>query len=147
MADQADQQAQDFLQLWRDWLTQTERQVNALAGDAMNTDAFSRSVGGYMEVYAAFQRMFAEIMQRYLAFMNMPSRTDVTGLGETLRSIEARLARIEETLQIAAEAVDGYERAAGAAAEPLRTRRPPGLFGEEAAGWPAVPQELRRSLP
>ena len=43
-----------------------------------------------MEITTAFQRMMAEGMQRYLTFVNMPSRTDVTGLGETLARLLAR---------------------------------------------------------
>ncbi len=85
MPEQTDGQAPDVMQLWRDWLTQSERQFNALLGEMMNSEPVARSVGGYMETYAIFQRMVAQGMERYLAFVNMPSRTDVTSLGETLR--------------------------------------------------------------
>jgi hypothetical protein len=75
----------------------------------------------------------------------MPSRSDVVALGETLRSIEARLARIEETLQIAAAAVDADERRAQPVSEPPRTRRPAGMpFTEDSSAWTPVPEELRR---
>lgn len=145
MADQAEKQTPDIVQLWRDWLTQSERQVNSFFNEAMGQDASARSLAGFMEAYAALQRLLAEGMQRYLAFVNVPSRTDVVGLGETLRSIEDRLARIEETLQIAAEAVDASGRAAPAF-EPVRTKQPP-IFpnGEEAPPSAApIPEELRR---
>ena len=146
MAEQSDKQAPDVMQLWREWLTQSERQFNAFSNEAMNTEAFARTVGGYMEMYAAFQRLMTEGMQRYLSFINMPSRTDVTALGEMLRTIEGRLARIEETLQIAAEAMDTNERSAMPVAEPTRTRRPPGVppAGEDGTEAPALPEELRR---
>jgi hypothetical protein len=89
-------------------------------------------------------------MQRYLTFINMPSRSDVTGLGETLRSIEDRLARIEETLQIAAAAVDAREHTI-MPNEPARTRQAP-AFPDMPEGIPAfnrgnsspIPEELRR---
>jgi hypothetical protein len=61
-------------------------------------------------------------MQRYLAFVNMPSRNDVVGLGETLRSIEDRLRgskrRCRSRQPSTREAVD-------AAYEPARTRQAP----------------------
>jgi hypothetical protein len=136
----------DFLQLWRDWLTESERQFNSLMNQVMSADASARGMGTSVEAYAAFQRVLADGMQRYLAFVNMPSRTDVLGLGEALRSIEERLARIEETLQIAAEAVDMRERdMLTPSEEPSRTRRPPS-FLDDVAGAPAapVPEELRR---
>jgi hypothetical protein len=141
-----DQKMPDFLQAWRDWLTESERQFNALMNQVMGADTSSRALGTSVEAYAAFQRVLADGMQRYLALMNMPSRMDVLGLGESLRSIEERLARIEETLQIAAEAVDARERESRTpAAEPMRTRRPPN-FLEDMPGPPApsVPEELRR---
>jgi len=98
-------------------------------------------------MYAGFQRMLAEGMQRYLSFINMPSRTDVIGLGETLRVIDARLARIEETLQIAAE-VSGPDRGPAPVREPARTRRPteapPLEAWEEAA---RIPEQFRAEPP
>ena len=150
MAEQQNQQTADVAQLWRDWLTQSERQLNGFFGDALNQDASARSVAGFMEAYATLQRLLAEGMQRYLAFVNMPSRNDVTGLGEMLRGIEDRLARIEETLQIAANAVDGREQSA-LRSEPARTRQAP-AFPDMPEAIPAfnrgnsspVPEELRR---
>ncbi len=142
MPEQTEQPTPDIMEAWREWLTQTERQFNALFNQAMNTEPFGRNMGGYMEVTTAFQRMMAEGMQRYLTFVNMPSRTDVTSLGETLRSIEDRLSRIEEMLQIAAEAVDMNEGREERRPEPPRTRTPPGFPTRPDAV--AVPEGLRR---
>ena len=139
------------MEAWREWLTQTERQFNAFFNEAMNAEPFARSMGGYMEMTTAFQKTMAEGMQRYLTFMNMPSRTDVVDLGETLRSIEDRLSRIEEMLQIAAETVEVADEREAARPEPSRTRTPPGYRSpddvQEADERPqseAVPQGLRR---
>jgi len=141
MSEQSDKQTPDFMQLWREWLTQSERQLNALSNEALNNEAVARSMGGYLEVYTAFQRLLADGMQRYLSFMNMPSRADVVTLGETLRIIDERLAKIEETLQIAAETMGERERRP--AREPTRTRVPPGFptLGEDGA---TIPEGLRR---
>lgn len=127
MPDQTEQPTPDVMQAWREWLTQSERQFNALFSDAMNQEPFARGMNNYVEMTASFQRLIAESMQRYLSFINMPSRSDVTDLGETLRAIEERLSRIEEMLQIAAEAVDSMDRTEPARPEPFRTRRPPGF--------------------
>ena len=149
MSEQAEKQPPDFVQLWRDWVTQSERQFSAFFNDSMNSEAFARTMGGQVEMYATFQRMLADGMERYLSMMNMPSRTDIVGLGETLRSLEARLARIEETLQIAAEAVDSDGRKAAPPTKPARTRRPAGAAAaeetpEETPEEGAIPRELRR---
>ncbi|MCH8949117.1 MAG: hypothetical protein IIB87_01910 [Chloroflexi bacterium] len=150
MSDQAPQQpdqappppSQDMAEIWREWLTQTERQFNAFFNQSMNTEPFARSMGGYTEMTAAYQRMVTEGMQRYLTFMNMPSRTDVISLGETLRTIEDRLGRIEETLQIAAAAVEMSDDRSVPRREPVRTRRPPGFpLADEAQ---PIPEGMRR---
>jgi hypothetical protein len=148
MAQDQNRQQPDVVQLWRDWLTQSERQFNSFLNDAMGSDGFARSTGSYMELYVMFQRMMAQGMERYLNFMNMPSRTDIISLGETLRNIEARLSRIEETLQIAAAAVDGpgYDRYHH---EPARTRRPAAMpLPAEATNNSAPPAtEVRAAAP
>ena len=145
MPEQTNRETPDVMQAWRDWLTETERQFNAFFADTMNQDSVASGVGGYMEITAGFQRLMAEGMQRYLAFVNMPSRSDVVGLGETLRSIEERLSRIEETLQIAAEAVDASEGPSVREHEPARTRQPAGSpFARPAGDGQSVPEELRR---
>ena len=124
MAEQTNAQTPDVMQLWRDWLTETERQFNSFFADAMNQDAAARGVGGYVEMNAGFQRMMADFMQRYLAFMNMPSRTDVVGVAETLSAIEERLSRIEETLRVVLTASDASEPPASRTAEPARSSQP-----------------------
>ena len=144
MAEQPAEQTQDMMQLWREWLTQSERQLNAFFNEMMGSETFARSTGASLETFAAFQRLMGQGMERYLSFINVPSRTDIVGLAETLRSIEDRLAKIEQTLQIAAEAVDGREPSPPVS-EPRRTRRRPGAraAGRGSNGSP-IPEELRR---
>jgi hypothetical protein len=145
MAEQADRQTPDFMQLWREWLTQSERQVNALMNEAMGSDAFSRSAGTYLEVNAAMQRIVGDVMQRYLTFMNMPSRADILLLGDSIRALEERLAKIEEFLRVAIEVSEPAQNG-GAPAEPARTRKPAeGPFaGDEVREFTSLPEELRR---
>ncbi len=143
MTEQSQQQAsQDVMALWREWLAQTERQFNAFFNQGMNAEPFARSMGGYTEMTAAYQRMVTEGMQRYLSFMNMPTRQDLIGVAETLKSIEDRIARIEDTLQVAAAAVENNGKSSTRPAEPARTRRPPGYpLADEPA---SVPNGMRR---
>ena len=148
MTDQVDKQQSpqppDVMQLWRDWLTQSERQFNAFFSDMMGSEGFSRGMGNYMEVTLAFQKMLADGMERYLNLMNMPSRNDVIGLGETLRAMEVRLANIEEMFRIAAETDDSRRTREPVASEPARTRRPAGVPAIEELREEAIPEQLRR---
>lgn len=69
------------------------------------------------------QQLVTEIMGRYLEALNLPSRTEITRLGERLRLIEEILVRIETGLDDA-----GICNRQIAQSEPLsapsRTRRP-----------------------
>lgn len=115
----------DVGQLWRSWLTETERQWNAFFNDVMGTDSFGRFLGGYMEVYGTFQRLVAQSMERSLSTLNVPTRSDIVDLSERLGSVEERLTAMESSLRALAEAV-GHptEPAAVTQFRPRRTRRP-----------------------
>jgi len=63
-------------------------------------------------------------MGRYLASLNLPSRTEMAGIGERLHAIEERLDRIHALLQRSAGVAEPDATATGA--KPPRTRRPPG---------------------
>ena len=115
----------DLGQLWRTWLTETERQWNTFFNDVMSTDSFGRFLGGYMDIYSTFQRLVAENMERSLSTLNVPSRSDIVELSERLSGVEERLAAIESSINGLAEAV-GHpsEPAAVTQLRPRRTRRP-----------------------
>ena len=115
----------DVGQLWRTWLTETERQWNTFFNDVMSTDSFGRFLGGYTDVYSTFQRMVAQNMERSLSTLNVPSRSDIVELSERLSGVEERLAAIESSINGLAEAV-GHpsEPAAVTQLRPRRTRRP-----------------------
>ena len=115
----------DVGQLWRTWLTETERQWNTFFNDVMSTDSFGRFLGGYTDMYSTFQRMVAQNMERSLSTLNVPSRSDIIELSERLSGVEERLAAIESSINTLAEAV-GHpsETAAVTQLRPRRTRRP-----------------------
>lgn len=116
----------DVGHLWRNWLTETERQWNVFFNDVMGTDSFGRFLGGYMEMYGTLQRLVAHNMERSLSTLNVPTRSDIVDLSERLSSVEERLASIESSLRALAEAVGHPARpAAVTELRPRRTRRPP----------------------
>lgn len=115
----------NVVQLWRNWLTETERQWNAFFNDVMGTDSFSRFLGGYVEIYGVLQRLVAHNVERSLATLNVPTRSDIVDLSERLSTVEERLTSIESSLRALAEAV-GHptQPAAVTQLRPRRTRRP-----------------------
>ncbi len=121
----------DVMQIWRSWLTETERQWNGFFNEVMGTDAFGRVVGSYLEAYSGVQRVLNSSMERYLNTFNLPTRSDMVELGDRLRVIEERLASLEATLSSLAEAAGLQGPASVTRLRPRRTRRPASQSGNE----------------
>jgi polyhydroxyalkanoic acid synthase PhaR subunit len=119
----ADQATADPIAMWRDWVSQSERQWNTFLNNAMSTDEFSQSMGRMMDVYLGMQKNMNETMGRYFSALNIPSRSDILSLGDRLGAIEDRLTSIESALtgMKAGKAAASDEPAAP---RPPRTRKP-----------------------
>jgi cell division protein FtsL len=63
--------------------------------DMVNSDEYGQATGQWLDTYLTlsqpFKRMIDTMMTQILAGLNMPMRTDVTGLAERLTNIETRL--------------------------------------------------------
>ena len=111
--------------MFRELVTQWERNFNALANQIMGTESFSRVMQEAQKVQLGVQQTTADVMARRLAALNMPTREDVIRVAEKLNEVDRRLARIETLL-------DGGGSVAGSdnTARP-RTRRPPADYLDE----------------
>lgn len=116
-------QAPDPFALWRDWLSQSERQWNEFFNEMMGTDEFGHAMGSMMEAYLNTQRNFSDAFGRYFSSINMPTRTDILTLGNRLTEIEERLTNIETILRGFAPAPAGEAEAPKK--RPARTKKPP----------------------
>ncbi len=116
-------------QLWRSWLTETERQWNGFLAQMLGTDAFARFLGSYTEGYALLQRYLNRGMERYLNTFNLPTHADIVELGERLGSIEERLTSLEASIRHLAEAAGVPAAVPVTQLRPGRTRRPRGEGG------------------
>lgn len=114
----------DASELWRSWLTETERQLNGFFNDVMGTDAFSRLAGNYMDGYTIVQRALNQSMERYLTTFNLPTHSDIIELGQRLATIEDRLATIERNIETIAERAGIQSEASVTQLRPKRTRKP-----------------------
>lgn len=118
----------DPFAMWRDWLSNSERQWNSFLNQAMSTDEFGQAMGRMMDVYLGMQKNMNEVMGRYFTALNVPTRTDVLSLGTRLSEIESRLGSIEEavvSMKPAPSAASTKAAEAAAMAKPPRTKRPP----------------------
>lgn len=114
----------DVAEMWRGWLTETERQLNGFFNEVMGTDAFSRMAGNYMDGYAVVQRALNQGMERYLNTFNLPTHSDIIELGERLTTIEDRLDTIEKNVRTIAEKAGIQSEASVTQLRPKRTRKP-----------------------
>jgi polyhydroxyalkanoic acid synthase PhaR subunit len=117
----------DPLEMWRNWLTESERQWNGFLNQAMATDEFSQTMGKFMDVYLNMQKSMSEAMSRYLTAMNLPTRTDVLSIGDRISALEDRMASLEGALKKPARSEPGKGAPATAAppkTKPARTRKP-----------------------
>lgn len=118
------QTTSDPLERFRELVTEWERGFDSLANRVMGTDEFSRAMNQFQNAQLGMQKVFAELMGRHLANLNLPSRDDLLRVGQAVHEVDMRLARMEQRLEEVA-------RAAGVASEgprrrgPPRTRKPP----------------------
>jgi hypothetical protein len=108
---------------WRDWVTQSETQLNKLLNDVMATEGYTRVLGGFTKVLVSMQKSTGESLERYFTALSLPTRSDVIDLGQRLSSIESRLSAMEEILGHLAPKSPA-SGAAAAVPRPPRTKRP-----------------------
>lgn len=115
----ADNSPSDPMDALRKAMSDLEARFDEMSKAVFGTDAFARTTGAATELGAKVQKGVSEQMSKNLEFFNMPSRQDITAIGERLMTMDERLVRIEETL---AQLVPDESSASSG---PPRTRKPP----------------------
>ena len=122
MADKSN----DPVALWQKMIGEMEKGFNAFANQAMASPQFSKVMNPTDGTTA--QKPLAELMEKYLVSMNLPSRVQMVSMAERLASIEAQLGEIKTLLQ----EVHGKPAAPNnATPRPPRTRRPSSTGGRD----------------
>jgi hypothetical protein len=124
MADKSN----DPTELWRTMLGEMEKGFNSFANQAMASPEFSKVMNQASGATAGAQKQVGDLMERYLAGMNMPSRAQMTDFGDRLQSIERDVSEIKAMLLHLVQPGAGSDPAI-APARPARTRRPPSKEG------------------
>jgi hypothetical protein len=123
--------APDVAEMWRSWLTETERQLNSFFGEALGTEQFARASANFVDGYAVVQRSLNTSMERYLNTFNLPTHSDVVELGERLHSIEDRMASLEGEIRTLAEKSGVDTTSNVTKLRPKRTRKPATSNGQD----------------
>lgn len=113
----------DPVELWRTMVGEMEKGFNAFANQAMASSEFSKVVNQAGSATAGAQKQIGDMMEKYLAGMNLPSRAQMTGFGERLAAIESQMAEILSILRDM-RADSGAAPSGYAPPKPARTRRP-----------------------
>jgi hypothetical protein len=123
MADNAQAPQQNPLDLWRQFITDSERQWNGFFKDVLGTEGFSSAMNTWVEASLSVQRMIADQLERYYTAFNIPTHNDLVALGERMKGIEDTLARLETA--VAATAAPSAVSRTMVRPKPARTKRPP----------------------
>jgi len=112
--------------IWQTMIGEMEKGFNTFANQAMTSPEFSRVMNQVGGVSAGVQKQLAELMEKYLTSMNLPSRAQMVGIGERLQNIESQLSEITALLR--------QNNIGGGPAEPPtprppRTKQPPSSGG------------------
>jgi hypothetical protein len=129
MADRKNSAGEAFTS-WRDWVAQSEAQVNKILNEVMGTEGYTRVLGGLTKVLVSMQKNSGEALERYFSALSLPTRKDVFELGQRLSLIESRLTAMEAILgRLAGGGLSTGGGLHAAAPRPPRTRKPSSVKG------------------
>jgi hypothetical protein len=120
----ANQSNPDPFTAWREWVNDSERQLNSFFNQLMGSDRYNQFLGRLTDMQIGMQKNTNEALTRFFTSLNLPTRDDVVALNERLGMIEERLNAIETRLGVGTEqGTDATD--ASATSRPPRTKRPP----------------------
>ena len=115
--------------LWQTMLGEMEKGFNDVATQAMASPEFSKALNQAGSVGAGAQKQVGDMMEKYLASLNLPSRGQMVDFAGRLQTMEARLDEIKAMLQ---QSLATSGTAQGTDPQrPPRTKRPPAPEGEQ----------------
>ena len=113
----------DPMRLWREWYQKSEKSWNDMVMHMLGEDQVAKSTGKYVQEAIHAQRMFTETMAKWLANLNLPSRSDVIALSDRVGKLEDAIAGLQAEVGQLRRAMTGHETMNGATTRPLRPRR------------------------
>jgi hypothetical protein len=125
------EKSNDPAAIWQNMLGEMEKGFNSFANQAMASPEFSKVVNQVGGVTAGAQKQLAELMEKYLIGMNLPSRAQMVSMAERLQSIEGQLNEIKALLHQVHDPSLTAEGGYAGAPRPPRTKRPPAAAGEQ----------------
>ena len=88
----------DPFELWRQIYDTNERAWNAVLERTVNNPAFAESSGKLLETVLSAQKTVRDNMRMYLEQINVPTREDVSRLGELIVALEEKVDQVDDRL-------------------------------------------------
>jgi BMFP domain-containing protein YqiC len=88
----------DPFELWRQIYDTNERAWNAVLERTVNNPAFAESSGKLLETFLSAQKTVRDNMRMYLEQINVPTREDISRLGQLILSLEEKVDQLDDRL-------------------------------------------------
>jgi hypothetical protein len=115
----------DSMRAWRDWFVGSELEWSEALCRLMKDETVAKTMGQDFGAALHRQQMFAEVIGKALAALNLPSREEVLALGERMGRVEDGLASVQASLTQLRLSLGVTVTPRAAADRPPRTRKAP----------------------
>jgi polyhydroxyalkanoic acid synthase PhaR subunit len=85
----------NFYEIWKDFYSQSSN----IFDEKMQESFPAEGLGQILEMNLQFKKMIDETTERYLEFVNMPTRTDLANLSSLIVNVDAKVDDLEELLE------------------------------------------------
>src|SRR5438094_6939657 len=115
----------DPCERWRQIYDTNERAWNAVLERTVNNPAFAESSGKILETFLSAQKTVRDNMRMYLEQVNLPTREDISRLGELIVSLEEKVDQLDDRLASIERSINASQQAGAStstAAKPTTAR-------------------------
>jgi hypothetical protein len=101
----------DLMSQWKQFLDQSIETWSKALGQVMNTEAYAQAMGKaldqWLTSYAPMKKQADQSIEAMLQTLNLPTRTQVTGLAKQMMDLEERLDRLEDGIAAVMRKLEG----------------------------------------
>ena len=133
----------DPMRAWRDWFVGAEKDWSDALTRLMKDETVAKTMGQDFGASLHRQQMFAEVIGKSLAALNLPSRDEVLALGERIGRIEDGLAGVQASLTQLRLSLGATVAPQATSDRPPRTRKAPPAAPPAAAPQQPKPKPAR----
>jgi BMFP domain-containing protein YqiC len=116
--------ALDPFELWRQIYETNERAWNTVLERTVNNPNFAESSGKVLETFLAAQKTIRDNMRTYLESINLPTREDISRLGELIVALEEKVDQLDDRLVPIEARLQTLTTPSAASAPPTPTATP-----------------------